>query len=931
MAGRSFFMFRKIFSLLLLLTVLPVGAAAGADDVTALPEGGFKSRWIWYPETPQDHTSRYFRKVFDLPEPVKHAEMLILVDDSGTPKINGQTPRQLELDQPRITLMSRRYDITGALRQGKNIITLAAGNGLSAAGVIMTAEITLASGKVVDLFTDTSWKTSQTAPDGWENIAFDDSQWLAARDLGDGNCTPWAGLSNAGEHFRTAQERAEYARRVAAMTDVSFLAGQSAVRAKLISNGTQVGLSVGDKIVAPILYASCFNPWRQGSAEFIRELAKRNINWVEYRHGLVKNMKPDGTYDFSNIDEHLNRILAINPEALLSLTLRFERSPEWWDERYPDELITYAQSGEYQDEQAFRFRSASFASDIWRRTMQDCLKAFMQYAAGQMWHKRLISVRISYGVYSEWHYYGLQSSMPDTGKAMTRLFRKYLRDKYSTNAALQAAWNDSTVTLENAQVPGAEARWGRKLYLRESTHDQRVLDYYACHSRSIADLLTSLAWEIKAADPQMLVGAYYGYTFGMNYGPEAHTVELERVLSDPAIDFLSSPYIYLDQRHAGNDGLMRTMPSVFRRHRKLMLLEDDTRTHLAGEKGRWEDAKNQDESVAILRRNLANCFLEGGGIQMLEFGSDKAVSVNWFNDPALLETLDKGRQIWENMFRNPPEKDKKIAVIYEPLELIRHGAPTAPLFWTEAAGDKTFNALHHSGAVFDALTLNDFMQSSHRYEMVIFLNLYTLNAADRAALKKKLSEKNIRRIVWTYAPGLVSEHGFSAEAMTELTGINLKYDLKGVNSKVLLGAAGKDILGYSVGGGYPVIAPTVYADDAQASVMGRYPDNRAAFVRKDLANGQTVFYSAVPITRSDIWKNIIADARIHIYGPQNMVIYADRARVMFHCGKAGTYTVALPRTAQTVVDLFENKVIGKDLSVFKLQTDKPQTWFLEMR
>lgn len=913
-----------------------------STELSVYPEGGLRSRWLWilkdggkqgqHQQTErwanvdfEKNSTRYFRKVLILDDEPTGGEFKIITDDSGELNINGKSPKRIKLAQSAVTIPTRAYSLDGMLHKGKNILSIAVGNGLSEAGFIITGTINFANGKTMDLVTDTSWKCHKTSSPGWQDADFDDSAWQTAYDLGDATISPWTSLSNVESHFMTPGERAHLEAAMAAATDVGFLNDQPKWRAKLVHSDTQVGLAINGKLTPPQLCVLTAAPWNPNAARMVMNFREAGVNWVEWGVGFLGMMNPDGSYDFSKFDLNIRRILTLNPDAFINLRLRFERSPEWWEKAYPDELIEYASgSGEYEAEQAHRFRSASMASMPWREKMRDTLSHFMEYMKAQPWSKRIVGIRVSYGVYSEWHTYGLEHDMPDTGKAMTKAFRRYLAKKYTTDEALQKAWNDSSVTLETAKVPGAEARFGRNLYLRDGAFDQAVLDYYDCHGNEVSDTLLNAAQTVKAADPDLLVGAYYGYTFGMPYGPEGQTVGLEKVLASKSIDFLSQPYIYLDQRRAGGDGLPRTIPSLFRRYGKLFLMEDDTRTHLA-QKPNYRDAENLTESVALLRRNIATAFLEGGGIQYLEFGSG-ANSRSWLDDPVLMSQVKSGQEIWFDFYKHPQPNDKKIAVIFDPSELMRSGYPVAPGTFTDAIGNLSMLALHRSGFVFDLLTPQDFVSSDHPYELAVFLNLFSASPEVIASVEKRLTAPAMKRIYWIYAPGLASERSFSDALMQRLTGINLKHDLASGAAQIFVG---NNFYGIRSGNEYLPVAPRIYADDPAANTMGKYENGRSAWVRKTLPNGKIAYFSGVPIADETIWKALFADARIHGYTNPGTVVQANHNTILYH-SKSGSITAALPRSAERVVDLFENKEIGRSLSVFKLNEDGPHTWLLRM-
>ncbi len=146
---------------------------------------GESPEWIWCPEKPQDQSIRYFRKSFQVNDAVKSAQLLVLADDGAEIQINGMPEKPIPG-----WLKFNRYDVGQYIRSGNNVITVKARNAIGEAGLICRFEIFTAKG-MVPVNTDTTWKCSDQAADGWDKVDFDDSSWKSAKRIGNADIRPW--------------------------------------------------------------------------------------------------------------------------------------------------------------------------------------------------------------------------------------------------------------------------------------------------------------------------------------------------------------------------------------------------------------------------------------------------------------------------------------------------------------------------------------------------------------------------------------------------------------------------------------------------------------------------------------------------------------------------------------------------------------------
>ena len=635
------------------------------------------------------------------------------------------------------------------------------------------------------------------------------------------------------------------------------------------------------------------------------------------------------------MDHDVRRILALNPDAALVIALNFDLTGKWLED-HPDEMIGYSTGpADGANGQFGRFRSPSMASKAFRVEMCKFAQAAVEYMKSKLWYKRVVAIRTSHGIFTEWHYYGMGNAMPDTGKAMTRAFRIHLQEKYGDDATLRSAWlKGKELTLNNAEVPGWNERVGYRRFLRNphEAPDRQVLDYYEFHQQVVADTLLDVAGTVKKVDPRLLVGAYYGYVFCMGYPSVGQTLMLDRVLRSPNIDFLSSPYSYdQESRIAGGDGLPRMISETFKRHKKLAFTEVDVRTHVAPPSTLYSCGSTPEETAAVILRDMANAWLSGCGVQFLEFAGPNNESC-WFNDPSVLEAWRQGINVWKKCYASPRFPRHEVAVVISTDDMIRHGYPEEynqrPAY--EALLDKPLHALKMTGCIFNILTLDDYLAEERTYKLVIFLNCFSPSETQRKLLRKRLQQQGTSSF-WAYAPGFVTSNGFSNSAMSELIGITLKADFE--HDKLGIVCGKKTYTVTHPWCGTIKLQPRIVSVDEKCNVIGRYADSGdAAFVYRKLPNGNMCFFSGIPLSDIGLWRKVFELSGIHCFSKDNIMIAGNEKYLLVHVGKAGEYKIEFPHRTVAVNDMFSNtsiSVINNGRECI-LKSDSARTWLLDI-
>ncbi len=729
------------------------------------------AQWVWYPEDASHDCykdSRWFRASFELDAAPVEANLWLLVDDRQTLWVNGEGP----LESVERREASLRYDLTGLLTQGRNVFAIEGWNGTSVAGVIARLTVKLADDREVIVNSDDSWRASREAPEGWTEPDFDDTAWQPAQIIGDAFTAPWIGIPAFHMPvFYTDEEaaaRARYVQTLLAPADQFADDPPADARVKWVND--MPAIVINGKPRPVIFYRGTPDPMREHGRRQIGIFRDAGIHMFNVYTRMRKCWTAPGEYDFSSVDEEVRAYLAVDPDAYLVVMVRLIQ-PSWWADAHPDEMVGYGSGDEYGGGESDRPKRGSLASQQWLDDTGEAWQALIRHVEAQPWGKRVIGYQPAYGISAEWHYFGSwHDNYPDTGAAMTRTFRSWLREKYGTDAALRAAWNNPQASFETATVPTMADRIGADLFaFRDPTTEQRIIDYYHCHQKVVADDIDYLARIVKdETDAHKLCGVYYGYFFGVRPQTQGGHLELPTLFASPNVDYFVAPYSY-SQRLMGQDGRLRGLAGAFRLAGKLHILEGDIRTwlHSRDEYGRTQ---NREQSLAAIAREFSTSLIERAGFWYVDFGPGG--DGGWFDDPAVMAQATALRELAERALEQPREETAQIALVCD-LE--------SPYYLSDGEGMKiayrmiegVTTELHHIGAPFDAIHLDQLDDADlERYRMIVFLNTVAMTD-DQAARIAELRRAGQHAMVFLWAPGLTGPDGISTERASLVTGMHL--------------------------------------------------------------------------------------------------------------------------------------------------------------
>lgn len=453
-------------------------------------------------------------------------------------------------------------------------------------------------------------------------------------------------------------------------------------------------------------------------------------------HPELRFWQGPGEFDPSAHDRHFRRVAEICPDALLQLRI-YAGAPPWWVEAHPEHCQVYADgSSEREIQRGGVRRLPSLASPLWRTEINEALRRYIGWLEESGWSKRVSALFICYGITWEWAILG-SDGLPDYSVHARDYFRQWLRARYGTEAKLSAAWGRH-VEFETVEIPDARrrSRSGGENGLRRVPSEQDVIDHQQCLSDMNADLLLSLASTARQSTRgEALIGSFYGYTltareqtpFTGLYGAGGFVGghhALGRVLRSPDIDFLASPFNYLN-RDLGTGLLYEHLPlASLHAHGKVFFDENDLYT--------FTNQPNQDDRMSQLsvgvtttRENTIKMF-QSAFAQAVVRGKHQWLTelTGWigdfrenFSDEALLIEISRLNAMADELIARDRGSVAEIAFVLDEASVAHltldnkdflHRVYEASLWWG------------HTGAPFDLILLEDLLEKSPgAYKLII--------------------------------------------------------------------------------------------------------------------------------------------------------------------------------------------------------------------
>lgn len=665
-------------------------------------------------------------------------------------------------------------------------------------------------------------------------------------------------------------------------------------------------LYVDGKRQVPILFGLSDFPGASATTAYaqknIANFAQEGIHMVTADVKLCHGWHKDDEFEWDSIAAEINAVREADPDT--GVLLRFHVNPPyWWLRDNPDECVKYRDfevidNGEQTRlilHDADHHLRASVASEKWLTEAGEKLRIFCE----NMWDTPLgdsvLGIQVAYGLFGEWSNFG-----PDRSAPMIRRFRKFLKDKYKTDEALQKAWSNPYVTLETAQfVPEAEQHADDGVF-RHPIKSRDIMDSQLCISMTIPEAIIHFCDIAKKSWKRpVLVGAFNGYYInvsGQNRAISGQMLPQMLYARNDCVNFLCGPMPYLQNRMPESVPMQRAPLESHRLRDMLWLTEMDV--HPAGTYDFvGGDPDRIDESIGQLRRNVLLSLLKGQGMWYYDhrlvpvpeesmkyewqrkiyapvgaknpYLSSLYTKKGWWERPEFLDEIGKLQKLCEKYTLDKYIPGSDVLIIYNP-DVHFHMSRVID------AEVEVQQAVGRTGVAYDCIYLRELeICDIDRYKVIVFANSYHLTPSQREMVRKKTKGK---QVVWLYGAGFSNDSTLGEDNIKDITSVNVCRTKKTYRS-------------YTTASGIEVEFPPQYmdfnpmfaVDDSTARPIAKYTgsDEIAGAVKGNN------WYFGVPLFDAENALDIMKSAGAHIYCDSKDPIIAGNGLVAINTFEGG--------------------------------------------
>lgn len=651
----------------------------------------------------------------------------------------------------------------------------------------------------------------------------------------------------------------------------------------------------------------------------------------------------------STLDDEVRVIQARQPQ--MAFIIRFGiHEDAAWRQRHADQLVV--------NEEGTVLPTPSLASTQYWDAAARYSTALIRYCQAQPWGERVIGFANFQRVEGT-HEPLIDGWLYDCSPVMTARWRQFLRAKYGTDAALQAAYGDPALTLATVTVPhdrlrGPVPQVQQLLYWQNARDNQPLRDYleltrdlyhagFAQVQAAMTAALTRPAFIVHDALKQTMLGWSNGGFFTMAQSwpwayPELMAgsghLQVASLFDLPGMDGLITPHDYQARGVGGVFEPEGSVDSTVLRG-KLFLCEMDQRSY-RGESS-YGSARDLAAFTALTWRNLATALTRGFTAYWMDLHQD------WFSSPEMQPVITRQLEVARAATTLPHVDVPGIAMILDDQAILETNGNGAVMnehvMWELKSG------LSHCGVPFRVYLLEDLALANFPpHQVFYFPNLYRVDEARLKLLRDKVLRAG-HVVVWGPGSGISDGRTIAAAHATQLTGFAFDWLPLNLPRRTLLtdpshlltaGLSAGEVLSGPLSYG-----PVLFPRDGQAlgaawtkqglPYTGLAVKRFGRGARSELLAGAApgpddyagVFTTTAPLP-PEFWRGAARFAGTHVYSETNDVILADRHLVALHTVASGPKLLALPQKSR-VWDLITGEYLGAHFTAISFAATAPST------
>lgn len=575
--------------------------------------------------------------------------------------------------------------------------------------------------------------------------------------------------------------------------------------------------------------------------------------------------KAEDVYDFSGVKRELDFVIDNNLPGDVYILIRVNLNvPSWWKEKYPQEMARSFEGSAIRQ---------SFSSKKWISDCEKVMSNFQKWINENGYSEYIIGWHIAGGETSEFFSVrDSQSFYVDYSECCRLHFIEWCESKYKCISDLNNSWKTEYDTFNQISIPSPFERhycqWGE---IRNPNNERKVIDFYRFFNASYADTIVKIASTVKRiSEYKLIVGAFYGYITELT-ADHAHC-GVRTILESDSIDFLASPFSYIDNRAKATDWFFFGSIESAKRAGKLWFMEADIRTNLTKPVSEcfkricteginlfdnpvWSGPSTEKESCWHIIRSFSKSLFSGAGLWWFDMWG------GWYNSKGFMNLHSKLKTIYQNERNHRLVCSKAEVAVFIDDEFAYLSNPNSN-FYSECIRAQ-MKELGYIGTPYDYWYLGDLTDDViSKYKLIILLSPVYLSCSIKETLNRWKHSNHT--IIYVGYPDIYSGD------MSLITGISYTLNYEDTYSR-----------------------PQLVIEDNSVSLIKKNDSVVGAI--KIFPEYQSIWYTEPNIKA----KEICAFAElsgVHIYSRQGDIIYADNEMVSFTSIKNGVSRLYIGRS-----------------------------------
>lgn len=571
-----------------------------------------------------------------------------------------------------------------------------------------------------------------------------------------------------------------------------------------------------------------------------------------------------GIYNWEVVDRQFEDLLKANPAATFFCMVDLN-TPTW---------LVHCNKSVRED--TFGMLGKVAGDNSWREQTAEYLQAFLSHVE-QKFGDRIHAYILSCGATCEWQDQSKGEESPSRREAWRH-------------------WSLAQGHADPIDIPTKSQREASHHgLLRDPVLDAVALRYWDFNRWLIAETILYFSEKAQSViNHRIPLGVFFGYVLEHGRGrlnSEGH-LGFDTVFQSPHLDFFVSPISYQDRMIGGSSGFMSPVDSL-KLHGKGFIQEIDHYTHTSnsnpftylradswpkdvvaaaerkslqdrvpGSLARWPD---EASTIAGLRREFSLALISGASLWWFDMWN------HWYDSTEVRSALADMKTIWDC------ETQAAETVSVSEIALIVDAKSCLYLNENDPSVHDVLHTLRPTlgklGAPYSIFSFADIDKIDFTpYKLIIFPNLFFIDDARRARLDEYILHSG-RTVLWIHLAGVISPEGYRESNIQLLTGL---------------------------------------------------PFTEGEIASKQFGNWRSVLHSALKPDISFL-RELAATAGVHLYTSSPESIYANEHLLACHSADGGLRQFRLRKPYCRVRELFTNRIVGENCSVFQDEWNQPGT------